>query len=130
MEKNGSVFEYLETMSKIIVNEKPDAKAGKKKRGSRKPESFVQAITEKLKKHSDGENYICVPSGEILPDLVYYFSCGHWHSGRTLQDGFRLFDRISDTLVTDKLLKLYDLLDKSKCADVSCPSCLYNYIKQ
>lgn len=124
-------------MSKIILNDNSDKKLqvdSKRKKTTRnkkpKSENYVEAIKEKLKKQWTNENFINVSYRDVIGDCVYLFSCGHWHSPKSLKEEYKSLKDIGDDNLSEKILKLYEDLDCEGKVELACPSCVSNYLKQ
>lgn len=135
IENNGNCVEFLEVMSKMLVKDKIDTKAEsfrKKIFKKKKPkcESYLETIEENLKDQWINENFINIAYGDIIAESIYFFSCGHCHSSKSLKEECKVLEEINDEKATLKLVKIYESMGETNQADIACPLCVRNFLRQ
>lgn len=135
IKNNGSCVEYLEIMSKILVNHEFESKTGlpKKKRSvkrkKQKSESYLEVIEENLREPWINCNYIRITCGDINSENIYFFSCGHSHSLNSIKNECKIFEEINNGKFTSNFVEVYEDLINGRINDSSCPACVNNYLR-
>lgn len=130
IKSNEGCMEYQKVMSKVLVNDR-NSTANSIPKKKPKSNSYLEVVEGNLKGVWENDNYMKIPYGDINPENIYFFSCGHCHSAQGLKEEFTLFSRFNDHHLSSNLIRAYDDLIATNCQPIesACPSCVGNYFR-
>ncbi|KAK6640099.1 hypothetical protein RUM43_008376 [Polyplax serrata] len=130
IKSNEGYMEYQKVMSKVLVNDR-NSTANSIPKKKPKSNSYLEVVEGNLKGVWENDNYMKIPYGDINPENIYFFSCGHCHSSQGLKEEFTLFSRFNDHHLSSNLIRAYDDLIATNCQPIesACPSCVGNYFR-